>query len=120
MPNFPTKLSYLFAAIIATTAFLFFVQERSSFSKLSSDGMYRRLVSERDLALQKAVEEGVYKCCITPPCTMCYWEGNPWNNQTAGTCDCDNLIALGKEPCPQCVTGLCEKSSDGTCELNKN
>jgi len=35
-------------------------------------------------------------------------EANKWNNFQAGTCACDDLIAQGKEPCPQCKTGLCE------------
>lgn len=118
MPRFPTKLSWFFAGIIVTTVVLSLVQERNTFSRLGSEEMYQRLISERNLAVQKAVEAGVYKCCIEPPCTMCYWEGNPWNNQTAGTCDCDTLIALGKEPCPQCVAGLCEKSNTGVCETN--
>ena len=39
-------------------------------------------------------------CCIGPPCTMCYMEANEWNNHTPGTCDCEGLIAQGKEVCP--------------------
>lgn len=120
MPNLLNKISWFFTGIIVTTAVLSFVQDRSSFSKLSSDEMYRRLISERNFAINKAVESGIYECCITPPCTMCYWEANPWNNQTAGTCACDDLIALGKEPCPQCVKGLCEKSAEGTCEVGED
>jgi len=116
MLNLLTKLSWFFAGIIVTTIVLSFVQERSSFSKLSSQQMRQRVISERDFAIQKAIEAGVYQCCIEPPCTMCYWEANLWNNQTAGTCDCDTLIALGKEPCPQCVAGLCEKDENGACQ----
>jgi len=120
MPNFPTKLSWFFTGTIVTAIVLSFVQQKGAFFKLSPQKMHQRLISERDFAIQKAVEAGVYQCCIKPPCTMCYWEGNRWNNYTAGTCDCDNLIAKGQEPCPQCVAGLCQKSADGTCEVSKN
>jgi hypothetical protein len=71
------------------------------------------LVSLRDLAIKRARAEGKYKCCLEPPCTMCFWEGNPWNNNTAGTCACDDLIAQGKEPCPQCA-GVMEEGG-GRC-----
>ncbi|MBM4402334.1 MAG: hypothetical protein FJ044_03760 [Candidatus Cloacimonetes bacterium] len=93
---------------------------QTEFYTLSPQRMQARIIKERNFAIRKAVEAGVYKCCITPPCTMCYMEANPWNNQTPGTCDCDNLIAQGQEPCPQCVVGLCEKSADGTCEVSGN
>ena len=96
------------------------IQRTGNFSSLSLQEMHARIIRERDFAIQKAIQTGVYKCCITPPCTMCFMEANPWNNQTAGTCDCDTLIAQGKEPCPQCIAGLCEKSDNGTCKVNKN
>lgn len=70
--------------------------------------------------IQKAVEAGDYRCCIEPPCTMCYLEANQWNNFTAGTCACDDLIAQGKEPCPQCKQGLCGTDVEGTCKVNGN
>jgi len=43
-------------------------------------------------------------------------EANQWNNFTAGTCACDDLIAQGKEPCPQCKRGLCE-GEDSACSI---
>ncbi len=64
------------------------------------------LVQLQNLAIQKAKSEGKYKCCIEPPCTMCFWEGNEWNNNIPGTCACDDLIAEGKEPCPQCARAM--------------
>lgn len=108
----------LFVAGAITGVFVF--QQSANFSSLNLQEMQTRIVKERDFAIQKAIEAGVYKCCITPPCTMCFMEANHWNNQIAGTCDCDTLIAQGKEPCPQCVAGLCEKSDNGNCEVNKN
>lgn len=89
-----------------------------TFSDLSSDDMYQEIIEERDIAIRKAVDDGVYRCCIDPPCTMCYMEANQWNNGEPGTCLCDDLIAEGKEPCPQCKSGICE-GSDSTCSVNR-
>jgi len=88
-----------------------------AFENLSPEEMHETIVAERDLAIQKAKEAGDYKCCIHPPCTMCYMEANQWNNHAAGTCACDNLIAQGKEPCPQCKRGLCESEQETVCLL---
>ncbi len=92
----------------------------SSFENLSSQQMYEKITKQRDLAIQKAVKDGDYRCCIHPPCTMCYMEANQWNNNKAGTCACDDLIAQGKEPCPQCKSGLCEEDDKGVCKVNQN
>jgi len=92
-------------------------QKHGTFSKLSRREKHQKIISERDLAIQEAMDEGEYKCCINPPCTMCYMEANQWNNYKAGTCACDDLIAQGKEPCPQCKNGLCETSEDNTCKI---
>lgn len=75
-----------------------------------------QLVEARDRAIEKAVEKGDYRCCIEPACTMCFWEANEWNNYTAGTCACDDLIAAGKDPCPQCKNGGCDKNSGRNCK----
>lgn len=82
-------------------------------------GMKRsEIMSEIDLALEEAVKSGDYKCCINPPCKMCYL-GN-WLFED-GKCDCDNKIAQGKidEVCPECVHGMeegnCESVTTDTC-----
>ncbi len=97
--------------------YLVFTYQNPSFEKLNSEEMLGKIIKERDYAIGKAVMEGVYRCCINPPCTMCYMEANQWNNGKAGTCACDDLIAQGKEPCPQCKSGLCEVSGE-SCSLN--
>lgn len=68
------------------------------------------LGSLQRLGINRAKAEGDYRCCIEPDCTMCYMEGNKWNNGEAGTCACDDLIAKGEKPCPQC-----EKALGSTC-----
>jgi hypothetical protein len=91
---------------------------QTSFESLAAEEMHEQIIAHRDIAIAKAKERGDYRCCIHPPCTMCYMEANQWNNQTPGTCACDDLIAAGKEPCPQCVHGLCESETEDSCEAN--
>jgi len=111
-------MTMLLLAVVFGTGLLISKNNNSSFENLDAKQMNEEIVRQRDLAIQKAVENGSYKCCITPPCTMCYMEANEWNNYTAGTCACDDLIAQGKDPCPQCERGFCEsKSEEGTCLL---
>ena len=115
-------VSKLLIAIVFTVGvfvgFFIFNQKTSSFENLSSEEMREEIISERDLAIQKSVEQGNYRCCITPPCTMCYMEANQWNNFQAGTCACDDLIALGKEACHQCNKGLCESNNTVACKVD--
>jgi hypothetical protein len=78
-----------------------------------------KTVSEQvDLAIEKAQAEGVYNCCIEPACTMCFLQANQWNNQTQGTCACDDLINQGKQPCPECLKGGCNNNEAGACNIN--
>lgn len=88
-----------------------------SFENLTPAQMHERIIKQRDYAIAKAVEAGDYRCCITPPCTMCYMEANQWNNNKPGTCACDDLIAQGKDPCPQCEKGLCDTDKKGICRI---
>ena len=72
------------------------------------------VVEARDHGIHEAHERGDFRCCIDPPCTMCYMEANPWNYFEAGTCACDDLIAKGEEPCPQCADALkCDSKNEG-------
>jgi len=86
---------------------IFKIQAPADFGTLEPGVKLQRIIREQEQAIQEAVKEGVYKCCIEPACTMCYMEANKWNNYQAGTCACDDLIAQGEEPCPQCQKGLC-------------
>lgn len=91
---------------------------RQSFEKLSPQEKHEKLMEQRDAAIREAKLRGDYRCCIEPPCTMCYMEANKWNNFTAGTCACDDLIALGEEACPQCKDGFCSSSSpEAECKI---
>lgn len=75
----------------------------AQFENLSSEEMFERIINHRNIAIKEATASGVYNCCVDPLCTMCYMEANKWNDHTPGTCACDDSIAQGKEPCPQCI-----------------
>lgn len=98
--------------------FVFQLQTSPELDQLSPGERLQKVVKERDEAIELAMGEGVYKCCIEPPCTMCYSEANQWNNYQAGTCACDDLIVQGKQPCPQCKRGLCKTDGGGVCQIN--
>jgi len=95
--------------------YFIFKNQSPDFKALDAEEMHKRIIKERDYAINKAMLAGVYKCCIEPPCTMCYMEANQWNNETAGTCACDDLIVQGKDPCPQCERGLCDSNLTTSC-----
>ena len=71
-----------------------------------------RVLDELSLAIEDAESQGKYKCCIEPPCTMCYLGDWIWND---GTCDCDGLIKKGDwdNVCPQCIKGIEEGNCNG-------
>jgi hypothetical protein len=104
----------------ALGGYLLFKGLNPSFAKLSPAEMYEQIIQQRDYAISQAVMSGDYRCCINPPCTMCYMQANEWNNYTPGTCACDDLVAQGKEPCPQCGGGLEAVHSEGNtfCDVN--
>lgn len=91
-----------------------------SFNQLSRSDKLQTILTFRDQAIEEARQAGDFRCCIDPPCTMCYMEANKWNNFTAGTCACDDLIAKGEEACPQCQRGLADIHDDDNilCDVN--
>lgn len=102
------NIQILIISILVAGGLLFAYSQYKSFKNLDPQEMYKRIIQERDYAIAQAVARGEYRCCINPPCTMCYMEANEWNNHRPGTCACDDFIEQGKEPCPQCQRGLCD------------
>ncbi|MBT3690282.1 hypothetical protein HOE31_02570 [bacterium] len=81
---------------------------------MGPEGMHEHMTKVREYGIHMAGERGEYNCCIEPDCTMCYSEGNKWNYGKAGTCACDDFIARGEEPCPQCARALdCSSDEEG-------
>ena len=102
------KIFFVLFVVISFTliSYVAIINYTTNFNNLSSQEKHERIVAERTYAIEEARLAGNYHCCIDPPCTMCYMEANEWNNNTPGTCACDDLIAEGKEACPQCQRGL--------------
>ena len=71
-------------------------------------------------AIDQEILEGDYKCCIDPPCTMCFLGHWLWDD---GICRCDDMIAKGEldKVCPQCVRGIeegqCKSTQKENCEI---
>lgn len=64
-----------------------------------------RVLDELSSAIRGAEEIGKYRCCIEPPCTMCYLGEWIWKD---GSCYCDDMIVKGEfdKVCPQCKKGI--------------
>jgi len=104
---------FVFCFMGVGAGYLISSYQNPDFFELSPEQMLQRITTQRVFAIEQAVKRGDYRCCISPACTMCFMEGNEWNNGVAGTCACDDLIAQGKEPCPQCKRGI---GADETCD----
>jgi len=69
------------------------------------------ILSEMNTTLDKAIQSGEYRCCIVPPCKMCFL-GN-WIFED-GKCNCDTLMVEAKwdQVCPECKRGI----EEGKCK----
>ena len=72
------------------------------------------------LGIQAKVDAGEYRCCIDPPCDMCFLGHWLWDD---GACYCDDMIAKGEfdKVCPQCKNGielgLCKSTQEDFCDI---
>jgi len=113
-----TKLTiFILITALMVGAAVFFVATKTGENTFEENR--EKVLSQLYLAIEDAEETGKYKCCIEPPCTMCYLGDWIWEN---GTCDCDEKIAMGEwdEVCPQCKRGIEEgrcKSEIGVCPI---
>ena len=59
------------------------------------------IMTGMEKAINEEIAAGNYRCCIDPPCTMCFLGEWLWDD---GICRCDDLIAEGDfdNVCPQC------------------
>lgn len=89
-------------------------------SKLSLESKRENILTELNIAVKEAKEQGKYGCCIEPPCTMCYLGDWIWDD---GSCDCDNMMKEGNwdKVCSQCERGIkegrCESTQKEVCDL---
>jgi len=104
---------FFFVLIVSSFGAGYFVYANFNpkFADLSPEEMYKTITQDRAYAIELAEKRGEYKCCIEPPCTMCYDGPTKWNYGQAGKCFCDDFIARGEEPCPQCKKGVCSSEN---------
>ncbi|MFH1728185.1 MAG: hypothetical protein ABIA04_07195 [Pseudomonadota bacterium] len=83
--------------------------------EISFEQRREKVISELNFAIENAKEEGKYKCCIEPACTMCYLGHWIWKD---GSCYCDDMIAKGEmdKVCPECQKGIEEGFCKSTIE----
>ncbi len=78
------------------------------------------VISLMENAIDQEIKAGNYKCCIDPPCTMCFLGEWLWDD---GICRCDDMIASGEfdKVCPECKSGIesgeCKSSQKGFCVI---
>ncbi len=85
----------------------------SNLNRESFEQKRERILKELSVAIYEAIDDGRYKCCIDPPCTMCYMGNWLWDD---GSCYCDDLIMNGEfdKVCPQCIKGIEEGKCSST------
>lgn len=95
------KIIFLVMTIIILTALVY----ASRLQTENFEQKRERILNELSLAIDEAIGEGRYKCCIDPPCTMCYMGNWLWSD---GSCYCDDMILKGEfdKVCPQCIKGI--------------
>jgi hypothetical protein len=79
----------------------------------------RRILDGMTELIDEQVEDGNYRCCIEPACTMCFMGNWMWDD---GICRCDDMILEGDfdKVCPQCQKGIDEgqcESSETVCDF---
>jgi len=107
--------SFIFI-IIASLLFIFTIVPKQE----NFDTKREILLNQLYENIEGVKEMGKYKCCIEPPCTMCYLGDWIWDD---GSCYCDDMIKNGESDkvCPQCKKGIeegkCTSTDGGLCEL---
>lgn len=98
------------------------MEAKVDFESKSFEQQRVEILSKIDIAIEKAKEDNRYKCCIEPPCKMCFLGYWIWKD---GSCYCDDMIKENKLNfvCPECLRGIKEgrcKSEIGTCQIIMN
>jgi len=100
-----TKLSFLIILVMLVMSIIIAFNSSITFQKEDFKQKRIRVLNELSLAIEEAKSQGKYKCCIEPPCTMCYLGDWIWKD---GSCYCDDMIIKGEfdKVCPECKRGI--------------
>jgi len=109
--NMKKKL-IVFAVVILLLSISFFTVQ--IINENNFEVKREKLLSSLYSNIKEAERLGKYRCCIEPPCTMCYLGDWVWED---GTCDCDAMIKSGEwgKVCPKCIRGI----KEGRCSSEK-
>jgi hypothetical protein len=102
------KIRNIFSGVLIGTSLglvmtLFF---NPIFHLLGHKQMHAAVIKHCVIGINRAKKAGVFNCCFKPGCTMCYMQGNKWNDHQPGTCACAGAVFSNKKPCPQCIRAL--------------
>jgi hypothetical protein len=114
-----TKLSFLIILVVLAISIIIVFNSSITFQKEDFEQKRVRVLNELSLAIEEAKAQRKYKCCINPPCTMCFLGHWIWKD---GSCYCDDMIKENKLNfvCPECLRGIKEgrcESKIGTCQI---
>ncbi len=105
-------LFFLTIFILILALIVLYSLNLKTFQKEGFEEKRAKIVNEILLAIEDAESKGKYRCCIDPPCTMCYLGNWVWKD---GICRCSDMLTKGEfdKVCPQCKTGI----EEGKCKL---
>jgi len=72
---------------------VFNIYKATVINESTSNLQKEKILSQIYSAIEKAKAEGKYKCCIEPPCTMCYFGNWAFKEET---CKCEEMIEKGE------------------------
>jgi len=100
-----------FFIFLVLPAFLLLIIPLTDIAAPGFSEQREQLLSDMDSMIHQAKLDGKYRCCIEPPCRMCFLGNWIWDD---GTCDCDGEIAKENwdKVCPECKNGM----EQGICE----
>ena len=115
------KVKLIIAMVLIGVFIGYFVaiQTKAGFKSKSFEQQREEILSEIGIAIEKAKEDNRYKCCVEPPCKMCFLGQWVWKD---GSCYCDDMIKKNKLNfvCLDCLSGIEEgrcKSEIGSCQI---
>lgn len=110
---------YIAILVVVGATFVFFNLSSITGGAVHNDNP-EEVITNLFGAIEVAKQNGDYRCCINPACTMCYL--GKWKYEK-GTCYCDDAIKEGKgeDVCPECKkgldSGLCSSVEGEDCEV---
>lgn len=106
------KLKLVFLISLIVLVVLIVILNSITFQNENFEQKRRRILNEIFLSIEEAKNQGNYKCCIEPPCIMCFLGNWVWKD---GSCYCSDMLKENKLNlvCPECLDGI----KEGKCKI---